>query len=216
MGDVKVLSPAFDELARMALAIPLTLSPLMLARCGAYVDILLLWRQRLSLTAAASDRSIIVDHVLDSLYLVPFLKPGFRVADVGSGAGFPGVPLAIVCPEAHFVLIESRRKKANFLREVARSLPLTNATVAEQRAEDLMTTPFTGPFDIVVSRAVGPISELLGLAAPLLTENGLVIAMKGPKGRTEPADYPGFAAPNVVEYQLPNGAEHLLVVSQRQ
>jgi 16S rRNA (guanine527-N7)-methyltransferase len=200
---------------REALGVPLTLSGSALDRCKRYVEILLLWRQRLSLTSAATARSIVLDHILDSLYVVPFVRPGFQVADIGSGAGFPGVPLAIACSEAHFVLVESRRKKANFLREVARQMRLANIEVAEQRAEVLLED-FPDLFDVVVSRAVGPVIELLTLAAPLLRHDGLVIAMKGPKGRAELAVHPGFTAADAVEYQLPSGARHLLLVYRRE
>src|SRR5512140_185186 len=130
-------SDPFETLARAALAVPITLTASALDRCKRYVETLLLWRQRLSLTSAATPWAIVLDHILDSLHLAPLIRPGCRVADIGSGAGFPGVPLAIVCPEAHFVLVESRRKKANFLREVARQVRLTNVEVAEQRAEGL-------------------------------------------------------------------------------
>jgi 16S rRNA (guanine527-N7)-methyltransferase len=215
LGSSADNSDPFEALARAALAIPVTLSGSWLDRCKRYVETLLLWRQRLSLTSAATPGSVVLDHILDSLYLAPFIRPGFRVADIGSGAGFPGVPLAIVSPEAHFVLVESRRKKANFLREVARQVRLTNVEVAEQRAEVLLED-FPDLFDLVVSRAVGPVSEFLTLAAPLVGREGLVIAMKGPTAHAELAVHPGFAAAEVVEYHLPSGARHLLLVYRRQ
>ena len=205
----------FEVLTRAALAIPASLPAPALLQCKSYVGTLLLWRRRLSLTSAATPQAIVLDHILDSLYVAPFLKPGFRVADIGSGAGFPGIPLAIAFPEARFVLIESRRKKANFLREVARKTQLANVEVAEQRAEAL-PADVSHSFDVVMSRALGPVSELLALANRLVKLNGLVIAMKGPKGRDELAQHPGFAAAEIVEYQLPSGAQHLLVLYRRQ
>ena len=203
-----------EALARAALAVPVTLSKPALEGCKRYVETLLLWRQRISLTSAKTPQSIVLDHILDSLYIAPFLKPGFRVVDIGSGAGFPGVPLAIVCPEARFILLESRRKRANFLREVARQVQLPNVEVAEKRAEDLMVD-LSQLFDLVVSRAVGPVRELLALSATLVRRNGLVIAMKGPKGLDEPVAHPEFTAAAVVEYDLPSGARHLLLVHRR-
>jgi 16S rRNA (guanine527-N7)-methyltransferase len=207
-------SDPFKGLARLALAVPLSLSTTALERCEVYVTTLLLWRQRLALTAAATPQSIVFDHILDSLYVAPFVKPLARVADIGSGAGFPGIPLAIVCPQARFVLIESRRKKANFLREVARKAQLANVEVVEQRAEALGTES-QNAFDVVVSRAVGPVRELLVLAAPLLKRDGVAIAMKGPKGRAENVNDPGFAAAEIVEYRLPSGAQHFLLVFRK-
>ena len=176
------------------------------------MDTLLLWRQRLSLTAAKTAESIVSEHLLDSLYVAPLVKPGFRVADVGSGAGFPGIPLAIACQDASFVLIEPRRKRANFLREVARQTGLRNVEVEEERAEDLDRA---GSFDVVVARAVGSVRELLVLSAELVKPGGLAIAMKGPKGRDESAIDPAFAAAETAEYRLPNGAMHYLLVHRR-
>lgn len=208
-------SDPFAELAAAALAIPITLSKPALEDCKRYVETLLLWSRRLSLTSAKTAQSIVLDHILDSLYLVPFLKPGFRVADIGSGAGFPGVPLAIICPESRFVLLESRRKRANFLREVARQVQLPNIEVAEKRAEDLIIDS-PQSFDVVVSRAVGPVGELLALSATLVKRDGLAIAMKGPKGLDEPVAHPEFTPQAVVEYDLPSGARRLLLVHRRQ
>lgn len=191
---------------------PVALTESSLERCKTYVDTLLLWRQRLSLTAAKTAESIVFDHLLDSLYVAPFLKPGFRVADIGSGAGFPGVPLAIVRRDVTFLLLEPRRKRANFLREVARQTRLGNVEVQEKRAEDLEVT---GAFDVVVARAFGSAHDLLAVSARLVKPAGLVIAMKGPKGRNESAVHPAFAAAEIVEYRLPNGAMHLLLVHRR-
>ncbi len=205
----------FDDLARAALAVPVTLSNAALDQCQRYVETLLLWRQRLSLTSAKTAPSIALDHILDSLYVLPLLKPGWRVADIGSGAGFPGVPLAIACPEARFVLLEPRRKRANFLREVARQAQLLNVEVSEVRVEDLANTDSPSSFDVVVSRAFGPVQDLLTLSVDLLMPGGLVIAMKGPKGRQELGLHPGFAQPEIVEYSLPSGAQHLLLVHRR-
>ena len=202
----------FVTLAREALSVPLALTESSLARCKTYVDTLLLWRQRLSLTAAKTVELIVFDHLLDSLHVVPFLKPGFRVADVGSGAGFPGIPLAIVCPDVSFLLLEPRRKRANFLREVARQTRLGNVEVQERRVEDLEVA---GALDVVVARAVGSVHDLLALSARLVKPAGLVIAMKGPKGRKESAVHPAFAPAEIVEYRLPNGAMHLLLVHRR-
>jgi 16S rRNA (guanine527-N7)-methyltransferase len=119
-----------------------------------------------------------------------------------------------VCPETRFVLIESRRKRANFLREVARQIDLVNVEVAEQRAEQLFVDA-PQPFDVVTSRAVGRVGELLDLSAPLVKRGGLVIAMKGPKGRVEAASHPNFVAAEVEEYDLQSGARHILLICRK-
>jgi len=202
----------FAALVRAALAIPASLTNAEIERCRIYVDILLLWSSRLSLTAAKSAESIILEHLLDSLYIVPLLDRGFCVADIGSGAGFPGIPLAIVCPDVNFILLEPRRKRANFLREVTRQTNLQNVEVLEQRAEKLDVDRC---FDLIVARAVGTVGNLLSLSAPLIKPGGRLICMKGPMGRNELAAYPAFGEPEITEYRLPNGAVHLLMIQRR-
>ena len=209
----KAASP-FEELAAAARDIPVDVSPQALGLYERYVEILLFWRQRLSLTAATTPRAIVLDHILDSLHIVPYIRPGQRVADIGSGAGFPGIPVAIARPEARFVLIESRRRKTSFLREVVRTLGLANVVVVEGRAEDLPAMD-PEPFDVVVCRALGPAGEFLDIAPPILKSGGQAIAMKGPKGRGELLDHPGFAKATIGEYRLPSGAQHLLLVYRR-
>lgn len=186
-----------------------------ITRFRAYLDTLLRWQRRLSLTAANTPTLIVQRHIVDSLFVARHLKPGMRLADIGSGAGFPGIPLAIVCPDASIVLIESRRKRANFLREVARNACLGNVKILEQRAEAI-----TGPpdFDIVISRALGSMAEFLRLSGPLLPTGGLAIAMKGPRGLQEPTGPRPpllFAKPEVFRYTLHGGVGRMLLVCRR-
>jgi len=105
----------------------------------------------------------------------PFLH-GTRIADVGSGAGFPGVPLAIVEPGRHFVLIESTGKKCRFLEHVRDALGLGNVEVVQSRAEAFRPEP---RFDTVLARAVGPVADLVKNAGPLVAGGGRLLAMKG-------------------------------------
>ena len=167
-----------------------------IANLTTYVATLLLWRTRMSLTAAATAAEIIRQHVADSLAVVPHLPQSCHVADLGSGAGFPGVVLAIARPDAQVVLVEARRKRASFLREVLRQTAIANARVIEARVEAL-PQEFTGGFDVVTSRALGPVSEFLELCRPLLRSGGVAIAMKGPKGRDEATAQTGFNAPEI-------------------
>ena len=205
---------ATAELARGALQLGVSLSPGQLAAFETYVNTLVFWRSRLSLTAAATPLAIVRSHILDSLPVARFIEPGWRVADLGSGAGFPGIPLAIVCPQSRIVLIESRRKKANFLRDVARRCQLANAEVSEERAE-VLAAESPEIFDLVVSRAVWPVSDFLGISRALLRSEGLAIAMKGPKARAETTSDPAFASPQVVFYKLHGGIERLLLVYRK-
>jgi 16S rRNA (guanine527-N7)-methyltransferase len=105
----------------------------------------------------------------------PFLR-GARIADVGSGAGFPGIPLAVVEPDRHFVLIESTGKKCRFLEHVRDALALANVEVVQSRAESYRPDL---RFDTVIARAVGPIADLVRHAGPLLGAGGRLLAMKG-------------------------------------
>ena len=193
---------ALDELVRGATDLGESLSDAALSQCRAYLDTLLLWRQRVSLTGASTAVELVRFHVLDALHVAQFVGPGSRVADLGSGAGFPGLPLAIARPAATVVLVEPRRKRANFLRDVLRAARLHNAAVEEARVEDLHGV-LAGGCDVVVSRAVWGLDVFLALARPLLRSGGLAVAMKGPKADSEAAAaQPGFAAADVVRYTL--------------
>jgi 16S rRNA (guanine527-N7)-methyltransferase len=141
----------------------------------AHLDLLDEWNQRMNLTAIRDRPSQITKHVLDSLSVRPYLR-GERIADVGSGAGFPGIPLAVVEPGRHFTLIESTGKKCRFLEQVRDALGLANVEVVHSRAEVLKPER---RFDTVIARAVGPLADLVRYTAPLLAGDGRLIAMKG-------------------------------------
>ena len=179
-----------------------------------YVKTLLLWASRLSLTAARTAREITEKHLVDSLSIVPWIQTGWKVADLGSGAGFPGIPLAIARPDISVVLVESRRKRANFLREAARQCRLGNAVVAEARAEALVVRAGAA-FDAVVSRAVWPLADFLAVGHRLLRAGGLAIAMKASSAKVGLADEPGFFPPYLATYTLAGGIERILLVYRR-
>ena len=203
------------ELACGAADIGLAPSEEAFSRFRTYLDTLMLWRRRFSLTAATTPLAVVREHILDSLQIARFLRPEFQVVDLGSGAGFPGISLAIVCAECSFILVESHRKKANFLREVARAASLANVEVVEQRAEALHTLRLK-PSDVVVSRAVWSLSAFLALSEQLLNDRGLAIAMRGSRGLAEAADYHGALVPyEIFRYALSNGRQHALVIYQR-
>ncbi len=203
------------DLIRGAGEFGIHLSDEQIAAFDVYVDTLLLWSSRLSLTTARSPREITTDHILDSLSLVPWLAAGATVADLGSGAGFPGVPIAIARPDTRMMLLEARRKRANFLREVVRRCRLTNAIVWEERAEKFAANN-SQKVDVTVSRAVWPLRKFLTISRLFLRSGGLAIAMKGPKAKAAVAPEPGFLDPEVVTYRLAGGAEHILVICRRQ
>ena len=120
-------------------------------------------------------------HILNSAVVAETVQPGDHVADVGSGAGLPGIPMAIAMPEAHFVLIEPMERRSNWMLEVIEELGLTNAEVRRARAEEVTDLKF----DIVTARAVAALDKLLRLCVPLLKPGGSLVALKGSKAAEE-------------------------------
>ena len=158
-----------------ARALALELDEAQLAKLVAHLDLLDDWNTRMNLTAIRDRPSQLTKHLLDSLTVLPYLQ-GERIADVGSGAGFPGIPLAIVEPHRHFSLIESTGKKCRFLEHVRDALELKNVEVVQSRAESYKPEV---RFDTVLARAVGPIADLVKVAGPLVVGGGRLLAMKG-------------------------------------
>jgi 16S rRNA (guanine527-N7)-methyltransferase len=142
---------------------------------AAHLDLLDDWNTRMNLTAIRDRPSQLTKHVLDSLSVRPFLRGG-RIADVGSGAGFPGIPLAVVEPGRHFALVESTGKKCRFLEHVRDALCLPNVEVVQARAEAYRPEV---RFDTVLARAVGPLAGLVKAAGSLVAGGGRLLAMKG-------------------------------------
>jgi len=206
---------AVEKLQQAAQAIGVDIDAWMARQFSVYIDTLLLWRERLSLTGADSAQLIVRDHVVDSLFLCRLIDSGQRVADIGSGAGFPGLPLAIARPDARFSLIESRRKRANFLREVVRQAAIANAHIVDDRAE-VAAKSLGSCFDVVTARALGSITVFLAVAAPLLKSGGLAIAMKGPKALAETMpESPDFRTLERIPYNPSPGVSHLLLTFKR-
>ncbi len=133
------------------------------------------WNQRMNLTAIRERGAQITKHLLDSLSVNPFLH-GERVLDVGTGAGFPGLPLAIVNPTRQFTLLDSTAKKLKFIDHVAGLLELPNVQTVHTRAENFRPAQ---RFDIVLSRAVGPIEQFVKWTGHLCVGGGRLLAMKG-------------------------------------
>jgi 16S rRNA (guanine527-N7)-methyltransferase len=146
----------------------------------------LLASERASVSSVVDDRAWQV-HVADSLtgLEVPEVRSASRIADVGAGAGFPGLVLAVALPEAQVDLIESVSRKTAFIAQAAAAAGIPNATAVSARAEDLARADGRESYDVVTARAVGRLSTLAELASPLLKEDGVLVAWKGRRDEDE-------------------------------
>ena len=145
-----------------------------------YMDLLIEWNEKINLTAITNRKDILVKHFIDSLTIQRYLGNAVNIIDVGTGAGFPGIPIKIINPNLKVVLVDSLNKRINFLQEVIKKLNLDNIEVIHARAEDLgQNKKYREAFDIVTSRAVANMSVLSEYLLPLARVNGKCICMKG-------------------------------------
>ena len=145
-----------------------------------YLKELLKWNQKINLTAIRSEKGIVLRHFLDSLSVYPYLPEYSFILDIGSGAGFPGIPLKIIQPSFEITLIDSVRKKVDFQRHIIRRLGLKGTEAIHGRVQDkAILRDLGGRFDIILSRAFSDLQTLLALSLPFLKGAGTVIAMKG-------------------------------------
>ena len=151
-----------------------------------YASLLKEWNEKMNLTAITDEPEIVEKHFYDCLLPTDHdLLDDKLICDLGTGAGFPGMVWAVAYPKCVVTLVDATGKKCMFLNEVIKQLNLTNAFVVNSRGEDL---DMREHFDIVTARAVAPLNILLEVCVPLIKEKGLMIAMKGAKGKEELAD----------------------------
>ncbi len=206
-------SPKNSPEARLlAGLVALRLDPALAAPLLKYLGELVLWNKAYNLTAVRDPAEMVTRHLLDSLVVLPHVEG--RTLDVGTGAGLPGIPLALANPALNVTLLDSNGKKTRFLRHVQRALPLTNVKIVEARAE-----AFQPParYDSVITRAFGSLREFLETTARLGAEHGRWLAMKGKLDRKELADVPpGFRVEREIQLRVPGlDEERHLIVSRR-
>jgi 16S rRNA (guanine527-N7)-methyltransferase len=146
-----------------------------------YIELIAQWNRVFNLTAIRDLDTMVTRHLLDSLTIRPFIK-GKNILDVGTGAGLPGIPLAIVMPDRQFVLLDSNQKKTRFLQQTCYQMRLRNVRVVHQRVEEYQAEPL---FDSIVSRAFSTLREFLTLTQHLVKPDGQILAMKGVYPLTE-------------------------------
>lgn len=178
-----------------------------------YLALLERWNRTYNLTAIRDPREMLVKHLLDSLAMARFVERG-RLADLGTGPGLPGIPLAIARPALQVALVESNGKKARFLREAVRQLGLDNARVIESRAEAVAEP---GAYDLITARALDRLAGILAVGGHLLAPGGRLLAMKGLHPAEEIAELPpAWVATAVHALRVPGlpAERHLVEVTR--
>ena len=203
-----------EQLARGLAALGLDLPPPAQEKLLAFAALLGKWNKVYNLTALRDETQVISHHLLDSLAVLPHLRNAKRLADIGSGGGLPGIPLAIARPELQVALVESNQKKSAFQQQAKIELGLANVSVHCERVEAWQPEE---KCDVVVSRAFSDLAEFVKLSGHLLAEGGALLAMKGVHPYEEIAQLPaGWRVAEVIPLQVPGveGARHLVRVER--
>lgn len=162
-------------------ALNLALNEQQIEQLLGFIKLIEKWNKAYNLTAIRSKEDMVPLHLLDSLAIAPFIE-GNRVIDIGTGAGLPGIPLAICLPETEFTLLDSNAKKTRFVHQAILELKLENASVYHQRVENYKPEQL---FNAAISRAFASLSDIVKLTAHLLDKDGVLLAMKGQKPEAE-------------------------------
>ncbi|MCR6495249.1 16S rRNA (guanine(527)-N(7))-methyltransferase RsmG [Thermomonas sp. S9] len=209
--DIAALRPELE--AGLA---QLSQDPALAAPLLDYLALLARWNATYNLTAIRDVREMLAKHLLDSLAMQPFVRDLPTLADLGTGPGLPGIPLAIATPGLRVALVESNGKKARFLREAVRQLKLGNVQVAESRIEAFRPA---APFAAITARALATLPQILALGGHLLAPAGRLLAMKGVVPADEIAALPpGWQVAAIHPLQVPGLAaeRHLLEIARAQ
>ena len=147
---------------------------------------LIRWNQKVNLTAITDPLEVAVKHFLDSIAPEPFIPPRASMLDIGSGSGFPGIPLKILIPSLSVTLIDASRKKVSFLKHIIRNLKLKDIQASHMRAEELAKNRvLVKGYDVIICRALSSLKTFILMASPLLAKDGMIVALKGNTVREE-------------------------------
>lgn len=177
-----------------------------LDKLGKYMQLVLKTNEKLNLTAITDEKEFVIKHIADSLSAFAMIGGALRVIDVGAGAGFPSVPLSILCPASHFTILDATKKKMDFVQQALEDLDIQNAEVVCARAEELgRESHFREGFDAALARAVAPMPILAELCLPFVRVGGHFIAYKGAEEDTSKVAYAklGGVLSEIVELTLP-------------
>lgn len=183
------------------------------AKILSYATLLQKWNKAYNLIGDSTEQEILKRHILDSLSIVPFLNEN-NILDVGTGAGLPGIPLAIYFPAKNFTLVDSNGKKTRFLQQVVHELKLPNVIVLNARIEQLDRDK---TYDLILSRAFAAVKLMLDLTQPLLTANGKFLAMKGKLPTEELAGLAEVFTIKIEKLFVPgvDAERHLLIIGEK-
>jgi 16S rRNA (guanine527-N7)-methyltransferase len=202
---------AGEALAHGAAELHLELSADIRERLMRYVALLKKWNKVYNLTAVQEEREMVSRHLLDSLAVVPHVAAR-SILDVGSGAGFPGIPLALALPQSQVSLLDANQKKAAFLRQTAIELALENVSIVCERVETWQTHE---RFAVVIARAFSDLRKFLALAGRLCAKGGMMAIMQGTYARDQFAQLPNeFRLDRVIPLKVPglNAPRHLALI----
>ena len=212
-----------QELLEKAKAMGIKLTAQQADQFQTYMELLLEWNEKINLTAITQPEEVVEKHFLDSLTLLSWgkLKQGAKVIDVGTGAGFPGIPLKIARPDIDLTLLDGTMKRLNFLGEVCTALKLSARRIHKRAEEAGLDKTMRERYDVATARAVANLPVLAEYCMPLIKMKGYFIAMKGPGAEQEleaagnALDILGSGEPEVLPLTLPGGEERSLVICQK-
>lgn len=201
----------FQKISELSSKLEIDLHEIQKEQFYEYMNLLIEWNEKINLTAIIEPNEIILKHFIDSITISKYIEENSYVLDMGTGAGFPGIPLKIVRPDIKIVLADSLNKRINFLNEVIGKLELNNVETIHSRAEELgKDKKYRERFDVVTSRAVANLSTLSEYLLPFVKISGKCLSMKGPKPEEEIKESKnaikilGGTIEKIDEFKLPN------------